>query len=319
MNGIPPSIVTLGPAPADFYPSSDGEPMAETEAHLLAMLWLIATLRLRYEDRPTVFVVGNVFFYYEEGNPLARKAPDVMVVKGVEPRDHRLSFKTWEEGAVPCAIFELTSPSTAEEDRSEKFDLYQRLGIKEYFLFDPLDQYLEPRLQGYVLMPGGTYEPLMQAADGSVFSNQLQLRLRPEGRELALYDAVTQKRLPTPPETHRLWRETQAQLEAANRVIEEEHQRADEAERLAAHERKRADEAERLAADEHKRAEEAQRVAAEASRLATEANRLATEEHKRADEAERLAAAERKRADEAVAELARFRALLAPPDEGTSS
>src|SRR5438552_9864240 len=108
--------------PDDLYPSSDGEPMAEYEAHLMAMVTLIVLLRQHFHGQNDVFVIGNMFWYYEEGNPLARKAPDLMVVKGVDPspRLGRKSFKSWEERAHPCLILELTSPGTAAEDTEDK-------------------------------------------------------------------------------------------------------------------------------------------------------------------------------------------------------
>ncbi|MBD3762800.1 Uma2 family endonuclease, partial [Rhizorhabdus sp.] len=50
------------------------------------------------------------------------------------PRD---TYKTWEEGAVPSVVFEITSKTTKNEDIKTKFKVYQEIGVKEYFLFDP--------------------------------------------------------------------------------------------------------------------------------------------------------------------------------------
>ncbi len=38
---------------------------------------------------------------------------------------------------LPCAIFEVLSPSTAYKDKRVKKDLYEAAGIKEYFLVNP--------------------------------------------------------------------------------------------------------------------------------------------------------------------------------------
>lgn len=65
------------------YPTSDGLPMAETEVHVLFMVGLIGTLRSWVKRWKDVYVVGNIFLYFEEGNPDARRSPDVMVVKGL--------------------------------------------------------------------------------------------------------------------------------------------------------------------------------------------------------------------------------------------
>jgi Uma2 family endonuclease len=38
---------------------------------------------------------------------------------------------------------EVLSPSTARPDRTSKFQLYERLGVREYWLADPAGKYLE--------------------------------------------------------------------------------------------------------------------------------------------------------------------------------
>ena len=40
------------------------------------------------------------------------------------------------ESELPCAVFEVLSPSTAYKDKSVKKDLYQQGGIREYFLIN---------------------------------------------------------------------------------------------------------------------------------------------------------------------------------------
>jgi Uma2 family endonuclease len=266
--------------------------MAETSVHVLLMIHLIATLRQYFADRKDVFVIGNIFLYWEEGNPRARNSPDVMVVKGVDRDRERLNFKVWEEGASPCVVFELTSRGTADEDQGPKKEVYQQLGVKEYFLFDPFGEYLPQQLIGYVLI-GGVYEPLRLSADGSLPSNELMLRLRPEGRDLILTNYRTGERLPTPPETHRLW------LEARDQVPRE-RERAEELERQRLAEAERARQA-----DERAAAAEAQRLAeAERARQADERARQAEERVREADERARLLAEE----------LERLRRQVPPPE-----
>src|SRR5882724_6405517 len=119
------------------YPTSDDKPMAETGVHVLLLLNTIARLRNYYRGQK-VYVIGNIFLYWEKGKPEKRRAPDVMVIKGVDPTIERLNFKTWEENAVPCFIMEGTSASTLDVDLEDKHDLYEKLGVAEYFLFDPL-------------------------------------------------------------------------------------------------------------------------------------------------------------------------------------
>ena len=86
---------------------------------------------------------GRLFLYYVEGNPRAVVCPDVFVAKGVSKEQRRI-YKLWEEGQVPCLVIEVTSESTRNEDFSKKKDLYERLGVEEYILHDPLGEYLRP-------------------------------------------------------------------------------------------------------------------------------------------------------------------------------
>lgn len=85
------------------YPASDGKPIAETEIHVLVILQFLSALR-RFFRKQNIYVIGNIFFYYRQGNPRAHKAPDIMVVKRGGKHERR-SFKVWEEKAMPCAVF----------------------------------------------------------------------------------------------------------------------------------------------------------------------------------------------------------------------
>jgi len=145
MSGANPSIIVSGTRAEIHYPDGDGKPMAETGIHVLIMVALIGTLREYLRHRREVYVIGNIFLYYEEGHPESRRSPDVMVVKGVDGTYQRRSFKTWEERAVPSFILEITSDETAEEDLGPKRELYERLGVREYFLFDPLHDFWSDR------------------------------------------------------------------------------------------------------------------------------------------------------------------------------
>jgi len=101
------------------------------------------------------WVSSNQYVYYVLGNTKKRFAPDVMVVFGIEKRKRRV-YKLWE-GPVPVFILEVTSNETKYKDTVTKKKLYERLGVKEYFLYDPLGEYLDPPLQGYRLTNRGRY------------------------------------------------------------------------------------------------------------------------------------------------------------------
>jgi Uma2 family endonuclease len=175
------------------YPYSDGKPMAESDLHRDEMTYLIRALDRRYRTTPDVYVAGNLFLYYVPGDRKAVVAPDVFLVKGV-PRGKRKSFLLWKEGRGPCFVIEVTSESTRDEDLNTKKSLYQRLEVEEYFLHDPLSEYLNPSLQGFRLHDG-RYRRIAIEPDGTLVSRMTGLRLRVEGERLRLIDPESGKAL----------------------------------------------------------------------------------------------------------------------------
>ncbi len=274
---------TLPPAPDAarvFYPESDGQPVAETDVHRTLMFELIGMLQAFFRADPHVYISGNLFLYYQEGDPRQVVAPDVFVVQGVRNRPRRI-YKLWEEGVVPAVVFELTSRGTRREDLRSKYALYERLGVTEYFLFDPLGEYLRPPCRGYRLQQG-RYRPLPVGEDGSLWSAVLGLALHVRGTQLRLYDPAGQRWLPTPQEEA-----------AARRAAEEQVQVAEERASVEADARQVAEERATVEADARRVAEERATVEADARRVAES----------------QMAAAE--------AEVARLRALLSSRDQSS--
>jgi len=217
------------PTTAIQYPSGDGKPTAETWLHVRAIMLLHQALEDFFHGRQDTFIASDIFWYWEEGNPKACIAPDVMVVPGVRERDprERRSFFSWEEGgAVPAIVFEMASQNTWREDFDDKYDRYEELGVREYFLFDPEGQYLVPQLQGYRLS-GKAYRRLRQTE----LVSELGFGLRVEDTVLRLFDGRTGQPIPT-----RLERAERADIELlrANAERERADALAAEVERLKA-------------------------------------------------------------------------------------
>ncbi len=180
------------------YPESDGLPMAESDATRDYLIYGVEALDRYFQKDPKVYVSGNLFIYYEQGNPKAVVAPDVFVVLGVEKKK-RFSYKTWEEqDKMPDFILEITSKSTAIQDRGIKKGLYAYLGVKEYFQYDPTADYLRPCLQGFRLMEGN-YLPILGQLQGdrlSIYAETLGLELRLEADgEMRFYNPKTGEKL----------------------------------------------------------------------------------------------------------------------------
>jgi hypothetical protein len=204
------------PAPDEIvYPSEDGEPLAESYDHLYAILVTLEVLRQYLTGRPAT-VLADQFLYYSQGYPRLRVAPDVMVIFDVAPGG-RESYKLWEEGQVPAVIFEMTSPSTRSQDTEFKKTLYQQLGVKEYWLFDPKGEWIPEQLRGYQLV-NDAYQPIWNQQ-----SQVLGLRLVPEGKLIDFYRLDNGAKLLTPAEL-------QTELANAQNQAKQERLRA---ERLA--------------------------------------------------------------------------------------
>ena len=146
------------------YPDSDGEPMAENEEQLYAMIDAITTLREWYASREDVHVGGDLLIYYRMNDNETRVAPDVFVVFGSD-KARRLSWIVWREGKAPDIVMELASGSTWRRDMREKRDIYAEMGVTEYWRFDPSSSYFSPPLVGETLVDGG-YNAL-ELASGS--------------------------------------------------------------------------------------------------------------------------------------------------------
>ena len=189
------------PAPAAVpihYPSSDGLPMAENDAQRSAIMYGIGALTRHFKGRPDVYVSGDLLIYYREGDPRTSIAPDVFVVFGVEDRP-RQNYKLWEEGQAPAFVLEVASPSTWRDDQGRKRSVYARLGVREYWRFDPLGAHLPERLQGERLGGSGyVRQPAVTEADGALVLRSetlgLELRAAP-GREMRFRDPATRSAL----------------------------------------------------------------------------------------------------------------------------
>jgi Uma2 family endonuclease len=222
--------------------------MAETEVHLLLMLTLIPTLREFFRPQPRVYVGGNMLVFYERGNRRKHVSPDVFVVPGVPNHLHHLRdhWLIWEEGKGPQLVIELTSKSTRKEDLVTKFALYRDvLKVKEYFLFDPRAEYLDPPLQGHRLR-GGKYLAIKGVA-GRLPSRLLGLHLERDGTDLRLWNPTTGRWLPTPEEARQQAAEARQQAEAQVRHEAAARQQAEAQVRHEAEARQQAEaEVERL-------------------------------------------------------------------------
>lgn len=176
-----------------YYPETDGEPMAETDKHRKLINELIDILNRYYEAASDVYITGNIMFYYVEDEPTEVISPDVMVVFGVENVERR-TYKLWEE-KLPAVIIEIASHGTFKNDRTQKRELYETLGIKEYFIFNPEYPKTLPSLIAYRLIDK-EFQPL-KIENGRIYSEVLDLELVDTKNTLRFFDAKEKIFLPT--------------------------------------------------------------------------------------------------------------------------
>jgi len=126
-------------------------------------------------------------------------APDIAVIKGVALRP-LTSWRVQPTGPAPHVVFEILSAETWKKDLEEKPALYARLGVQEYFAYDPTPSPLAPatreRLLGWQRDPlSGRMLALLPNDDGSLWSQELDSLLVPDEQMLRLSDRNGQLRL----------------------------------------------------------------------------------------------------------------------------
>ncbi|MDG3004933.1 Uma2 family endonuclease [Paludisphaera mucosa] len=187
-----------------LYPDSDGQPMSDDTVQFRWIVLIKEGLEFLFRDRPDVFVAGDLLWYFQEGDPKSRTAPDVMVVFGRSKGD-RGSYKQWAEGGIaPQVVFEILSPGNRVFEMNRKFRIYDDCGVEEYYIYDPDDGVLQgwlheggrlreiPDLKGWVsprlgvrFEPGEESESLtIRHPDGSPFRTALEMQEAAEAERL---------------------------------------------------------------------------------------------------------------------------------------
>ena len=184
--------------PDIFY--EEPEPVEDGMQQELPIDDIRSALRGRYRSRHDVFVSDDVFISYDRTNGNARVRPDLFIAFGVDAaaiRENLPNFWIWETGKVPDFVMEVASPSTAANDTGPKRSLYQRLGVTEYWRFDPTggELYGQPMLGERLI--GSNYIPceITAAPDGSQRSRSqlLNLDFSWDGAEFDVLDPATGK------------------------------------------------------------------------------------------------------------------------------
>ena len=198
----------------------------------------VTILEARYKDDPTVFVDAGTVICYNPENLNDRVFPDCYVAFDV-PAGAIFSqngYLIWQVGKAPDFALEVASESTARRDITFKRELYERIGVREYWRFDPSggDYYGEPIAADK--MADGSHKPVEidvnDAGMLSGYSEVLRLWLCVEEgmhpiadhirmNRLLFYDQDTGEYLRNLTETEDTLAETEQSLAAARSRIRE--------------------------------------------------------------------------------------------------
>ena len=123
-------------------PHSDDTPVDNEEQNLLPNLMLLSLISLWAERMDWYFGVDMAVYHTTGANPRVPVVPDAFLSIGVERRKAsregrgRLSYATWEEGVAPILAIEMVSQTPGKE-YDEKLEIYRRLGVLYYVLYNP--------------------------------------------------------------------------------------------------------------------------------------------------------------------------------------
>ncbi|MCD9186843.1 MAG: Uma2 family endonuclease [Pyrinomonadaceae bacterium] len=217
--GLEKTPIYYPPEKADvYYPETDGTEMGQNSIHFWFINTLAQMLELFFAWRKDVFVTGDIMLYYEEGEPKRFVAPDLMICFGVKNTPRRV-YELWKEKVAPSIIFEIASESTWQKDISVKYALYERLGVSEYYVYDPERSYLPNPLMAYHLK-NGEYEAV-ETKNNRVYSPLLNLELVDDGLTLKFFDHEKIEFLPTIQELAAKERIAQNKIEQLEKEIAE--------------------------------------------------------------------------------------------------
>ena len=180
-----------------YYPDTDETVVPEGVLDFLLSVRLVSSLLAFFSERNDVKIFGNVMFYYEKGNIKKVVSPDVMICFGLETMPTRV-YKLWEEKVVPSVVIEFASESTWFKDVSTKIALYQKLGVAEYFVFDPEYKNLPQPLVAFRLGDGVFVE--QEIVNNRIYCEALGLELVDTGETLRLFNPKVNEFLMTPEE-----------------------------------------------------------------------------------------------------------------------
>ncbi len=219
--------------------------MSTIPRHGFILHYLLAALSFLLRQRGRPFGVHqDIGLHFIDADGFVQKCdPDLIVMPF--PNTGRGSLRRRDMPCPPDCVFEVASPSTVQRDLGIKKDWYAWMGVREYWILDPVDSGIpgDPALfKSGILLPDGPlmgwelvqdrYEPLESLWDeqarswtahspvldcGILFSQTLHQQHMDGGYRIV--DLQTGVQLPSTLEVHDQLEERQAQLEEKDSEI----------------------------------------------------------------------------------------------------
>ena len=216
----------IKPTPRQWQPYPDlpkqGYDMQQSRPalYLIDMLRSILTPGYAHWEHPSIVISNEVPIYYAPdapptGGPPPHVIPDCLVAVNVDAAAiwRRVGYDPVQNGKPPDLVIEVASRRTRRNDMLRKRDLYRRIGVPEYWHFDPTGgRHYGLPIIGERLV-NGHYEQILPVEydDGSVGVAGLLLNLefRWDGQRFRIYDPATG-------EEYEHWQQTNTRLVADN-------------------------------------------------------------------------------------------------------
>ena len=185
----------------DGHLCRDGK-VPESTGHGESLMYGFCVAQSLLAHLPDALVAYDLALLFEQDNPRAVVAPDLMVAIAAG-RHHRSSFKLWEEPTVPDFALEVLSEKTWRKDVEVKPLLYRDLGVREFWMIDPLGKLPDP-IAGWHLNDAGVYKRIPTLPSGGCRSVVLGAELFLDDQGLRFRELKSGAVLPTYTESRRL-------------------------------------------------------------------------------------------------------------------
>ncbi|MXZ40936.1 MAG: Uma2 family endonuclease [Caldilineaceae bacterium SB0666_bin_21] len=138
------------------WPGSDEMPTVPRHVHILNYLLTALYHLLKQRGRPFGIEQDIGLHFVDSEGHGQRCDPDLIVMPF--PNEGHGSLRRQDMPCPPDCVFEVASPSTVHRDLGIKKEWYAWMGVREYWVLDPVDSEDPARFASGILLPDG---PLM--------------------------------------------------------------------------------------------------------------------------------------------------------------